>query len=143
MSGGSQPISSSRPTTIEQVGRVQLQDEARLGLDEVRVLVAVGDGLDLDLVAADLAGEGGQVLGGGDDVDGRGARRSGRETAQRGDGERTAMRVFMNDLLDQNGWAPWAPMENRNWNRNSLAVGPRRKCVWRYWPRIWLNSLGQ
>ena len=40
MSGGSQPISSSRPTTIEQVGALELQDEARLRFDEVRILIS-------------------------------------------------------------------------------------------------------
>ena len=38
----------------QQVGLLQLQDEARLRLDEVRILVALGDRLDRDLVAADL-----------------------------------------------------------------------------------------
>ena len=41
MSGGSQPISSSRPDDDQQVGLLQLQDEAGLRLDEVRVLVAL------------------------------------------------------------------------------------------------------
>ena len=41
MSGGSQPISSSRPTTTSRSARVQLEDEARLRLDEMRILVAL------------------------------------------------------------------------------------------------------
>ena len=77
VSGGSQPISSSRPTSDQQRRAVQLQNEARLRLDEMRVLIPAGDRLDLDLVAADLLHDRGEILGGGDDVDGRrGARRA-------------------------------------------------------------------
>src|SRR6187401_1006475 len=46
------------------------------------------------------------------------------------------------DLL-QNGCAPWAPMEYWNWKRNSFAGSPVAYFVRRYWPRTWLNSLGQ
>ena len=37
MSGGSQPISSSRPTVTQEIGALQAQDEAGLGFDEMRV----------------------------------------------------------------------------------------------------------
>ena len=47
----------------QQVGLRELEDEARLRLDEVRVLVAARDRLDLHLVAADLARQVGEVLG--------------------------------------------------------------------------------
>ncbi len=45
--------------------------------------------------------------------------------------------------LAQKGWAPWAPIAKRNWKSSSFAVFPSPKRVWRYWARIWLNSLGQ
>ena len=47
----------------------ELQEEARLGLHEVRILVAAGDGFDIDLVAADFLGERGKVGGGGDHIE--------------------------------------------------------------------------
>ena len=41
----------------QQVGRVELEDEARLGLDEVRVLISARQRLDAHLVAAHLLGD--------------------------------------------------------------------------------------
>ena len=55
------------PDDHEQLRLVQLQNEARLGFDEVRVLIALRDCVDLDLVAADLARDRGQVFGRRDD----------------------------------------------------------------------------
>ena len=81
----------------------------------MRVLVAARDGLDLDPVAADLAGEVGQVLGGGHDVDGGAGRRRGGQDGECGDAQES------HGDLDQKGWAPCAPIANRNWNSNSLA----------------------
>ena len=49
ISGGSQPISSCEADDDQQVGLAQLEQEAGLGFDEVRVLVALGDGFDVDL----------------------------------------------------------------------------------------------
>ncbi len=71
----------------EEVGLGELQDEAGLGLDEVRVLVAAGDRLHLDPVAAHLAGEVGQVLGAGDDVDGGAGRRHDGQGGESGDAQ--------------------------------------------------------
>ena len=53
----------------QQVGLLQLQDEAWLGFDEVRILVAARERIDGDAIAADLARDRRQVLGGGDDVE--------------------------------------------------------------------------
>ncbi len=107
----------------QEVRLVQLEDEAGFRLDEMRVLVAARERLDLDLVPAHFAGDGGQVLGGGDDVEG-GAGGSGGHQAARGR-ERDESR-HLHDLgsCDQKVWAPWAPMENCNWKRNSLALMP-------------------
>jgi hypothetical protein len=52
---------------FEQVGIFQQQQKTRLWLDEVRVLIAAPDGVDLHPVAAHFAGQRGQILGGGDD----------------------------------------------------------------------------
>ena len=40
----------------QQVGLAEIQQEAGLGLDEVGVLIALGDGIDSDVVAADSRG---------------------------------------------------------------------------------------
>ena len=61
---------------------MELQDEAGLGLDEVRILVAATDGLDLHLVASDFARERGQVFGTRDDVHGGIGRASGTRCQQ-------------------------------------------------------------
>ena len=45
------------PDVQQQIGLVQDQHQARLGLDEVRVLVALAERFDLDTVAADFLGE--------------------------------------------------------------------------------------
>src|SRR2546430_11155534 len=46
---------------------LQFQQKTGFGLDEMRVLVASGDGFDFDFVAADFLREGGQVRGRGHD----------------------------------------------------------------------------
>ncbi len=57
----------------QQVGAIQLEHEARLRLDEVRILISPGQRLDLDLVAADFTRNRGQIFGRRNRVD-RGAR---------------------------------------------------------------------
>ena len=52
----------------QDVGLLQLQDEAGLCLDEVRVLVPLGDGVDHRVIAGDLDGNRRQVLGRRHDV---------------------------------------------------------------------------
>src|SRR5262249_59460145 len=51
---------------FQQVGVLEQQEETRLRLDEVRVLVAAADGVDLDSVAAHFARQRRQVFGRGD-----------------------------------------------------------------------------
>ena len=53
----------------QQIGALELEDEARLRLDEVRILIALGDRFDGDPIAADLAPDRRQVLGRGDHVE--------------------------------------------------------------------------
>ena len=53
----------------EQIRFLQLQHEAGLGLDEVRILIAPGDGLGGRAVTADVSGNRGQIFGGCDYVD--------------------------------------------------------------------------
>ena len=48
---------------------LQLEQKAGLGLDEVRILITLGDGFDADLVSADLLGQGRHVCGRRDDVE--------------------------------------------------------------------------
>ena len=52
----------------QQVGLAQLEQEAGLGFDEVRILIALGHRFYVDRVAADFLGQGGHVGGRGDDV---------------------------------------------------------------------------
>ena len=53
------------PDHDQQVGvRLSFEDEAGLGLDEVRILVALAKRVDRDLVAADFARDRGEILGG-------------------------------------------------------------------------------
>jgi hypothetical protein len=63
---------------FQELGVLQQQEEARFRLDEVRILVALADGGDVDAVAADFACERREIFGGGDDfqfVGGEGVRR--------------------------------------------------------------------
>ena len=74
----------------QQLGAVEQQDEARLGLDEVRVLVSPRDGVHRHPVAADLAHEAGHVFGGGDDLErggGRGQRGAEEDGPEKNEGE--------------------------------------------------------
>jgi hypothetical protein len=64
------------PHHHQQVGVVQLENEAGLGFDEVRILIAAGQRLDAHLVAADLADQRGEIFSRGDDLGRR--RRGGR-----------------------------------------------------------------
>src|SRR4030095_2945352 len=52
---------------------MELENEARFGLDEVRILIALSERVDLHLVAAHLAREPAEILCGCDDLQ-RGAR---------------------------------------------------------------------
>ncbi len=53
----------------QQIGLAQLQQETGLGLDKVRILIALGNGFNLDLVAANFLRQRRQVGGGCDDVE--------------------------------------------------------------------------
>ena len=66
MSGGSQPSLQLAADHDEEVGIVQFEDEARLRLDEMRILVALGNRLDGDFVAANLTHQRRKVLSGRD-----------------------------------------------------------------------------
>ena len=67
------------PDRHQQLRIVQLEDEAGLRLDEVRILIAARQSLDLHLVTADLAHDRREVLGGGNDL--YRSRRAGRRTS--------------------------------------------------------------
>jgi hypothetical protein len=73
------------PDRHEHVGLVELQHEARLGVDEVRILRRQRERGDRHLVAAHLAGERGEVRHRGDDLDLR--RRGGAEGGDGGGGD--------------------------------------------------------
>ncbi len=81
----------------QQVRLVQDQDEARLRLDEMRVLVALGQRRDLDLVAPHFLGDGRHVLSGGDNVERR-ARRDGGQQHGADGGDRYGGECFHDDL---------------------------------------------
>ena len=57
-----------RAALDEHVGAIQLHDQARLGIHEMRVLGRLGQRREFDMVAADFPGDGRQVRRGGDDV---------------------------------------------------------------------------
>jgi len=101
----------------ENVCFPKIQQEAGLGLHEMGVLITLGDGIDGDAVAADFRRKRGQVLGGGDDVELVGRLTS----ADHGEKYCKSLGIHKG-LLNQNGCAPCAPIENWNWNRNSFAV---------------------
>ena len=66
----------------EKVGAAQLKKERRLRLDEVRILISLGDGHRIDAIAADFVRQRGEIGDGGDDfqfVGGEGVRRAGDE----------------------------------------------------------------
>src|SRR5262249_22582728 len=88
----------------QQVGLLQLENEARLRLDEVRILIAAGDGLDRDAIAADPAGNRREVLGRGDHVQPRlrrrGCRRA-RDDADDSDEQREQERLLHAELLER------------------------------------------
>ena len=52
----------------QDVGLLQLQDEARLGFDEMRILISAGDGFHRDAIAAHFTRNRRQILCGRDDV---------------------------------------------------------------------------
>jgi len=66
----------------EQVGALEFEEETGLGIDEVRILIATSDGFALDFIAADFLGQGGEVAGGGHDLDFSGGGARGRWTDQ-------------------------------------------------------------
>src|SRR5215471_81171 len=53
------------PDQDEDVGSLQFENKARLGFDEVRILVPLGDRIDRDVIAADLVRDRREILGGG------------------------------------------------------------------------------
>ena len=57
-----------KPDLDQQVGVLQLQQETRLGFDEVWILIALGDRFNIDAVASDFLRQGGHVRGRGDHV---------------------------------------------------------------------------
>ena len=67
-SGGSQPISSCSPTTASRSAFCSFSRKLGFGFDEVRILISLGDGIDIDLVAAHLARQRREIFGGGHHV---------------------------------------------------------------------------
>ena len=57
------------PDDDQQVGFLELEDEARLRFDEVRILIALRERIDGDPIAAHLLRDRRQILGRGDDVE--------------------------------------------------------------------------
>ncbi len=102
----------------EEVRLRELEDERRLGLDEVRVLVALREREDLDAVAADGLGDRREVLEARDDLHRREGRRGG-QGQKRGESDCDAFHA-----VPQKGWAPWAPMANWICRKPSLALMP-------------------
>ena len=58
-----------QPDQHQQIGVAQFQQEAGFGFNIVRVLISLGNGFDVNLVATYFLGERGHVGGGGDYVD--------------------------------------------------------------------------
>ena len=54
---------------MTHIGPVQLHDQAGLGIHEMRVLGRLGQNGEVNVVAADLSGNGAKVRRGGDDVE--------------------------------------------------------------------------
>src|SRR5216683_370924 len=52
----------------EEVGALELEEETGLGVNEVGILIAAGDGFHFDSVAADFLRESGEIGGSGDDL---------------------------------------------------------------------------
>ena len=96
----------------QHVGLLQLEDEARLRLDEVRVLIALRHRVDGDVIAADLARDRREILGRRHDVQ-LALRRRRRARQQEDSGKRGSQSCVVMSA-PQNGCAPCAPMEN--WN---------------------------
>ena len=122
--------SSSRPFDHEQVGPPHLDHEARADLEIVRVLVAAGERVHLDEIAADRLGERLEVGGGRDDADlvggARGARRGAPRAprATRSSRSRTQLRIGSIVLVpsirtDAPGWAPRMKVA---WKRSSSTL---------------------
>ena len=135
----------------QQVGLLQLEDEARLGFDEVRILIAARDRLDGDAVAADLARNRREILGGRDDVQlALRARRRATPATQR-QTTSSDLTFIMTSVLVHVDSSARARTDARRARRSRTGTGTgtrwrsarRRSCVRRYWPRTWLNSLGQ
>src|SRR5205807_8038115 len=66
----------------EEIGLVEDEHQARFRLDEVRVLISLSEGLDVDAIAADFLGERPQGLDRGDDLE-RGRRGPGKQESER------------------------------------------------------------
>src|SRR4029450_12742158 len=71
------------PDDDQEVGAIELEHEAWLGFDEMRILIAARQRLDFDPIPADLARDGRQVLSTGYRIDrGRGLPGARRQSAE-------------------------------------------------------------
>src|SRR5713101_8112905 len=72
----------------QEIGALELEQEARLGVDKVRILIAAGNGFNFNFVATDFLRESGKVGGSGYDLKLAGGARSRRqnERAQQSEG---------------------------------------------------------
>ena len=140
ISGGQVADLQLEPGDDQQVGARELEDERGLRVDEVGILIALGQRLGLDEIPADRLRDRGEILERRDDADlrhGRDRRRRGRMQRRR-----AAPRAF-SWWTSQKGWAPWAPMRELDLQENlvgGLPVGVVRR---RNSLRSWENSLGQ
>src|SRR5260370_41573619 len=107
----------------------QLQEETGFCFDEMGILVAAGDGFDVDFVAADLLGECGEVRGRSLAVQlASGARRAGAGRPEPAEGSedsgeasaKNGMAHGFSQQQYQKSCTPCAPIPNGNANRDSL-----------------------
>src|SRR2546425_8873842 len=87
----------------QRVGPRELQDERRLGVDEVRVLVPLHEGESLDAVPADRVGQRGEVLQGRHDLEPGESRRFRKSQEGQGESGDSELRWFHRELLRTGG----------------------------------------